>query len=550
MKRISFFLSFLTLTTFFVNLSSLEAKGGQGIAYYNAGFPQVAKPLLYEELTSDPTNTAENCFYLGNIYFGENLLDSATYFFNKGLSTDPLNALNTVGLSMIKMKSNPAEADIDIKNILKLKDNKKNIDVHLAIAKAYLANKLINQALEYQGKAQKLKPKYAPVYVLMGDIELALDSTGKACSNYELAIYYDENCKEAYIKYARAYKTVNTPLAIEKLELLKVKEPDFLLVDKELADIYYATNKFDKAAELYENYLHSGNSSAADLTKYAMTLFFNQNFEKSLEIANLGLQKTPRSPAFNRLAMYNYVGLKKNDDAILAADRLFNKSDKADFTYYDYTYYGQALRATQKFDLAVGQFEKAYSLDSAKIEIFKDISDTYVEKGDFYNGVLSYNKYVNKLSIEKKNADVYMALGKLYYTYASNDSIETTKKASLLKADSLFAIVTSLEPTVYRSYFYRANTNSAMDDANASQGLAKPFYEKTISIIEAKTDAARYNSILITSYSYLGVFFLKKDNIEESKVNWNKILAIQPENALAKRILEDLAKEKIKKNKK
>ena len=30
-------------------------------------------------------------------------------------------------------------------------------------------------------------------------------------------ILYDENCKECYVKYARAYKNVNTTLAIEKL---------------------------------------------------------------------------------------------------------------------------------------------------------------------------------------------------------------------------------------------------------------------------------------------------------------------------------------------
>jgi len=541
MKPFFFLLSFLTLTTFFVNLSSLEAKGGQGIAYYNAGFPQVAKPILYEELTSDPTNTAENCFYLGNIYFGENLLDSATYFYKKGLTADPINALNTVGLSMIKMKSNPAEADIDIKNILKLKENKKNIDIHLAIGKAYLANKLINQALEYQEKAQKLRPKYAPVYVLMGDINLAIDSTGKACSNYELAIYYDENCKEAYIKYARAYKTVNTPLSIEKLEMLKTKEPTFLLVDKELADIYYTINKFDKAAELYENYLQSGNSSAADLTKYAMTLFFNQNFEKSLEIANLGLVKTPRSPAFNRLAMYNYVGLKKNDEAILAADRLFNKSDKADFTYFDYTYYGQALRATKQFDLAVGQYDKAYSLDTTKIDLLKDVSDMYGEKGDYSNAILSYSKYVSKLSAEKKNADILMNLGRLYNNLGATPStLQADKLIAFAKADSLFAQVAILEPVNYRGNYWRARVNSAIDP-ETTKGLAKPFYELTATLIESKADP-RYNSVLVECYSYLGYYtLLQKDN-ELSLAYWNKILVIDPANTTAIKAIAGITK--------
>lgn len=541
MKRLFLFISFLTLTSFFANLSTIEAKNGEGIAYYNAGFPQVAKPIIILELTTDPSNIAENCYYLGSIYFGENKIDSAAYFFNKGLAANPLNSLNSVGLSMLKMKSNLAEAELDIKNLLKLKENKKNIDVHLAIGKAYLANKLINQAIEYQEKAQKLKPKYAPVYVLLGDIYLAMDSTGKACSNYEMAIYYDEKCKEAYIKYARAYRVVNTPLSIEKLGILKEREPSFLLVDKELADIYYATNKFDKAAQLYENYLHSGNSTPADLTKYAMTLFFNQNFEKSLEVATLGLQKSPRNPAFNRLAMYNLVGLKKNDEALVAADNFFNKSDKPEFTYFDYTYYGQALRAKKQLDLAIAQYDKAYKLDTTKIELLKEISDMNNEKGDYKNSIAAYNKFLNKLAPESKNADNYMTLGKLYTGYGNSEGIAPNEKTtSLTIADSLFTKVAIIEPTNYRANYWRARVNSALDP-ETTQGLAKPFYEQTATLIESKKDP-RYNTVLIECYSYLGYYSLVQKDNTLSLSYWNKILAIDPNNATATKAITGITK--------
>ena len=44
-----------------------------------------------------------------------------------------------------------------------------------------------------------------------------------------------------------------------------------------------------------------------DLVKYAFALFLNHDFEKSLEVANMGLKKNARHAAFNRLAMYNYT---------------------------------------------------------------------------------------------------------------------------------------------------------------------------------------------------------------------------------------------------
>lgn len=549
MKRFCLFLSFLFIGVLFLNLSSLQAKDGNGIAYYNAGFSQVAKPLLLEEMNSAAQPVAETCFYLGNIYFEENQKDSAAFYFNKGLVADPLFAMNTIGLNMLKLKSAPEAAGLEIDNLLKNKANKKNVDVFIAAGRAYLVNGMLDKAIQYQEVAKKMKSKYAPVYVLLGDIELAKENTGAACSNYELAIYYDDACKEAYIKYARAYKNVNTPLAIDMLGKLKAKEPDFMLVDRELADIYYATNDFDKAAHLYENYMKSGNSNVQDLTKYAMTLFLNKDFEKSLEVANLGLQKAPRNPAFNRLVMWINVDLKRNEVALKAADNFFNNTDKPDFTYLDYRYYGQALRETKQYDLAIVQFEKALKMDSTKTELWRDISDMYNEKSDYKNAIAYYEKYLNSLSAEKKTADELMPLGKYYYSVGTDQKTDSLvkkedalllKKTALLKADSIFTQVAMLEPTGYRGNFYRARTNSALDP-ETTKGLANPFYTETAKLIETKADP-RYNSILIECYSYLGFYSLLQGDNVLSLSYWNKIVAIDPTNATAIKAIEGIQK--------
>jgi len=565
MKRIFLFLSFLFIGVFFLNLSSLQAMDGNGIAYYNAGFSQVAKPLLIQELNSASQPVAQTCFYLGNIYFEENQKDSAAFYFNKGLVADPLFAMNTIGLNMLKLKSAPEAAGLEIDNLLKSKVNKKNVDLFIAAGRAYLVNGLLDKAIQYQEAAKKMKSKYAPVYVLLGDIELVKGNTGAACSNYELAIYYDDTCKEAYIKYARAYRNVNTQLAIDMLGKLKAKEPEFMLVDRELADIYYATNDFDKASHLYENYLKSGKSNVQDLTKYAMTLFLNKEFEKSLEVANLGLQKAPRNPAFNRLVMWINVDLKRNDVALKAADNFFNNTDKPDFTYLDYRYYGQALRETKQYDLAIVQFEKALKMDSTKIELWKDISDMYSEKSDYKNAIASYNKYLNYLSVEKRTADELMPLGKLYYnvgTEKTPDSLKIINKDSLLlqkdtallkttallKADSIFTQIAILEPTGYRGNFYRARTNSALDP-ETTKGLANPFYKETAVLIEAKADP-RYKSILIECYSYLGFYSLLQEDNVLSLSYWNKIVTLDPTNATAIKAIEGIEKVMKAKNKK
>jgi tetratricopeptide (TPR) repeat protein len=544
-------LLFLILTLFIGNLSAFAAKESQGISYYKAGFPLVAKPLLISELSADASTKTVTCFYLGNIYFSENKLDSAEIYFKKGLVDKDDNVLNTIGLAMLKIKANQKDADSEIQNVLKLKSAKKNQDDIIAAANAYLVNGQIDQAVIYQDKAKEIKSKYAPLAVLEGDIELAKKNVGNACSNYELAILYDPNCKEAYVKYARAYKNVNTTLAIEKLNQLKLKEPTFLLVDKELADIYYSNNEFDKAAQYYESYLKSGNSNAQDLVKYAMTLFLNHDFTNSLKIANDGLQKEPRNPAFNRLAMYNNTDLKQYDEAIKSADSFFNKSDKPDFTYLDYRYYGMSLRQTKQIPLAIEQYKKAIEADSSHVELWKDISDMYMEINDFDNAIASYNKYVGATPEDKKTSDMYYDLGKMYYSVGSStakdtlskgksDNIALVQKNALLKADSIFAKVTTMEPTNYRGYRMRGLTNFALDPESA-KGLAKPYYEQTLKIVEAKNDA-RYNPIIIESERYLGYYYYLKKDYTESKVYFNKILAIEPSNEFALKAIAGIDK--------
>jgi tetratricopeptide (TPR) repeat protein len=535
MKR--FLLLFLILSSV-INVFALE-NDKQGTDYFKAGFPEVAKPLLIKEFQSDSLSRSETSFYLGNIYSAANQKDSASYYFNKGINALPINSLNAVGIAMLKIKSNPIEADTDFKNLLKVKGNNKNQALLVAISRAYLVNGDVTNAMVYQDKARSLKQKSAAVSVLLGDIHLAQKELGLACSNYEEAILYDENCKEAYIKYARAYKNANPNLAIDMLKRLKQKEPTFLLADKELADIYYKENIFDLAAQSYEIYVKSGNSNIEDLTQYAFLLFLNHEFAKSLDIANQGLVKSPRNPAFNRLAMYNYTDLKQYDNALKAADLFFNQTDKPKFTYLDYRYYGQALRESKQIDLAIPQFEKALSMDSSKVELRKDISDMFNDKNDYPNAISNYLVYMKSLPEEKKTADLYIDLGKMYYFLGSNDSTEVNlKKTSLLNADSIFAKSALLDPTGYRSNYYRAKTNFAL---NPEDGSAKPYYEQTLALVESKADV-RYNPIVIECSRFLGYYYFLKEDYTQSKVYWNKILAIDPKNEIALKATEGIEK--------
>ena len=300
-------------------------------------------------------------------------------------------------------------------------------------------------------------------------------------------------------------------------------------------------HKTNRPEKVY-NYLKSGNTSISDFVKYSSSVLYSEDYAKSLELSLMGLKKAPLSPVFNRIAMYSSVPLGKNEDAIKYADALFNKSDKPEINYYDYTNYGQALSSLKQYDLAIEQFRKAIKLDSTQIGFWTKISDLYEFKQDYKSSIAAYSTYMKSLPVDKvNNPDIIIALAKKYYSYGS---LETTpadiKKASLQTADSIFAKVAELEPTSYRGNFYRARTNLALDP-DSKTDVAKGFYEQTLAFVESKADV-RYNQVLIESCRFLGGYYYQKRDYVKSKTFWEKILTIEPKNELAIRLVDAIDK--------
>ena len=409
------------------------------------------------------------------------------------------------GVAKLKeiIQTNPAQANEEAEQLIKGK-NKKNVELLVAIGEVYLKAGKLPEAQEYAALAKKANGKSALASVLEGDI-------------------------------AFEQKNANTA------------------VDKKLAEIYYLKNDFSKAVEAYSNFAMGPTATEEDLVKYAFALFLNHDFEKSLEVANMGLKKNARHAAFNRLAMYNYTDLKRFDEAIKAADAFFTQSDKADYSYLDYMYYGHLLDALKRYDEAVGQYEKAIQLDPTKTDLYKNISTAYEQKNDYKKAISAYQKYYSSLDKEHQTPDLQFQFGRLYYGAGTQtDSLTINaeeRKQALMAADSVFHTIAEAAPESYLGNFWRARANSALDP-ETTLGLAKPFYEEVAALLESKNDP-HYNSALIECYSYLGYYYLlaienpalkaeAMANKEKSKEYWSKILAIDSTNATAKRALDGI----------
>lgn len=440
------------------------------------------------------------------------------------------------------IKTNPEQAEEQFDDLLKGK-RKKNIDLVLTIGRAYLDAGKFEEAENYAKLARKADSKSAQVSIFEGDIAVARKDPGTACQRYEEAIYFDSNCKEAYFKYADIYRGANPQLAIEKLEQLRAIDAS-IDVERKLAEFYYSSNKFDQAAATYERFISSAEVTEDDLTKYSFALFLNHDFAKSLEIANMGLQRNPQHSVFNRLRMYDFIDLKRYDEAKSAADAFFAACKPEELTYLDYLYHGYLLSALKSYEEACVSFEKAIELNPDRTEVYKELSSCYESAGKYREAISSFNKFVASLEEDKKTPDLIYELGKLYYSEGtSTDTINYTveeKAEALHQADSTFAKLAELAPDSYLGNFWRARTNSALDP-ETTEGLAKPYYEQVATLLEQKVlEDNRFNRYLIECYRYLGYYYLVAEKYPESKEYWNKILAIDPTDAIATKALEGI----------
>lgn len=452
------------------------------------------------------------------------------------VAQDVKSQVEAISKVVIDNKANPAAASDQVKDFVK--ENKKNAEALAGLGRAYMeirdtasAREYANMAIE-KGKDNKGK---ALAYILLGDIAALSDEGGGAASQYQQAMLLDPQNPTGYIKYAAVYRKVDPEGSVAVLEKLRQVQPDYP-VDAEAGHFFYGANKFDKAVEYYgkvdmnqlkENYL----------TEYATAALLMADSKKSLEVSLFGVNKNPRDAAMNRITFYNYTDLKDYKNAIKYADALFNRSDSAKISARDHQYYGYALMGDSAFDQAIDQFKQALEMNANLNDVRKQLSDAYLAKNDFTNGLAYYDEYLSK--IEKPSVPDMDGLAKLYMQQAASiDSLNADKIAAFKKADEIYGkIITDSPSNKLYATLQRARINSQLDP-ETTQGLAKPYYEEYAQLAQA--EHADNPKLLIEPYQYLGYYYIQQNDNATAKSYYEKIKAIDPQNPIANQALEVL----------
>jgi tetratricopeptide (TPR) repeat protein len=543
----------------FLSISGVFASSNEkGIDLYRAELYNAAKLFFLNQQNQSPQEQAENYYYLGQTYYQLQQIDSAAYYYEKAIQSDPEYPFGYIGEGKLAL----AKGELKTADSLFKKANslaKKDPSVQTTIAEVYINANLKPQAEEALDKARKVNKKYPGIYVAEGDMLMKEEKVGEACARYENAIAFEKNDKIAYLKLAQVYKNINTTEALKYLDELTRIDPDYIPAYALIGDINRDSGMYLQALKAYEKFISIPGVPILQHERYAQLLYFTDQYEKSLTQINYILTIDPANPVMHRLQAYNNFKLENNALALDELAKFLQDNPVDKHIYLDYMTYGRLLLKEKQAEAAIGAFLKAAALDQ-KPEVYKELANAYETAHNYLDAIKQYEKY---FEIEATPVVYdFFYYGQANYSAASKyidaeyleapvtpeqkEIDDAAFKSYIEKGNNAFSEVISRSPESYLGYLWRARLNSFIDvkeqkvKGSAMQGAAKPYYEEALQVMLAANQDGKRNNEIIEAYRYLASYYLLLDDKVNAGDYFKKILEIEPDNTIAKDALTQL----------
>lgn len=480
--------------------------------------------------------SAANFYYLGHFYMNLERVDSAQGLyadsakicFEKGISLDPKFNLNYVGLGTWEIfKERPGQGKIMIDKAVQQSRNK-DAELLYRAAEAWMsypksadaleANRLLDLAIS----RNKNNPDY---YILKGDAYLLKNDGSLAATNYDQAKRIAPNSAKAYISYGNiliAAKSYQKALEsyLEGLTKDSLYAPGF----RQLGELYRKAGKFDKAVESYSKYVRMSDQRPYSQYRYGAFLFLAKDYPRALQILS-SLPESYKNTYRYRIMAYCHAENQQPAEGLARMEQFRAEMDPSRLMPDDYYYYGKLLLESGKDSVGgLNMMKKAATLDTGRIDQITEYGKKLYSAKRYGMAAKAFQLV---LDCGSKNPQDFFFLCNAYYfgkEYA--------------KADSLVSELLKVQPQSLNAILLKARCiNSLKLDPDQSKGLAKPYYEKYILLVNPE-NIEKYKKNLIESYLYLGGFYDQKNDIPQAHAAWNELLKLDPENAVAKRGLE------------
>ncbi len=540
------------LLSLFIGSSLIASADGykDGIEYFKADQFDNAKEILTKNLNNPGTDKALSYYYLGAIDLKNGDKAAAKANFDKGVAANSGCAFNFVGLGQLDLlNGNVKAAEDNFKKAANI--NKKDAEISVLIARAYYnadPTKYAKEIQKYIDKARKDSKNQEPsIYIFEGDRLMDQNQVGDAAGQYENAIYWQADNSEGYVKYANAYVGVNPGVAIQKLEELVALQPNSALAQRELAEKYYENDQWRKASDTYGKYIQNPNHFPEDRARYSVLLYYGENYQPSLEIAESYLANDPNDFLMNRMKMLNLAALKRYDEAKTAAEKFFTL--KGYFSGNDYITYADILNALGDPDAGIAIIEKGANDLPDNLAMQQKLSETYLTAKRYADAATSYDRYIDAKAKTEEPVTVtdYFAGGGRYLTYAA--STDSLPEAAAAAAKGVAYIDKGLaeqpnNPSLVRrkAQLIMVGNGKEMNQAAANE------YLRLIELLDMTPDSKNPNNpnndiaYYKNAYQMLGIYYDGIKDTDNAVKYFSLLLELDPENEAVRNYVESAKK--------
>ena len=508
--------------------------------------------------------------------------------FQKGVDANAGDPLNYVGLAKVAVLLNDDKTAADMrmkaksylipnKNIKKLVPPAKDYAFALAkIAESYIEDGQVDTsiALPIIRQALSIDSKNPEIFLIAGDIYILGHDGSNSIKNYNLAQFLDPKSPTAAMKIGNIYvRGKNLQVAIPPFEDAINLDANFAPAYRELGQLYYLAGRLDQSKTNYKKYLDLTAGNIPAKTRYVNALFYAGDYDEVIKNVEEILAVDKSRSYMNRLAGYSYYE-KKNADynkALFYMEELFKTLPADRILPKDYHYMARILMKKnmnytkaaeeltglqQQLQKDKAKYNSASAADKAKQKagldeftarvekLTADVSNSkkeidrgfqqYVkvlelkpeDKGVINEMIFNYSQFkryndaakmmAKLIDPSKDDFDAYMKIGRAFYNGENYKA-----------ADSVFNIILNKSPNYLPAYVQIARTYSKMDP-DFKMGLAKSKFEKVIAI--ADKDSVKNENEMVEACSYLGFYFMSKDNYTDSKAYYDRLISLNPNN--------------------
>lgn len=539
------------------SLSLFAQTHKEGVEYYKADQFVNAQELLKRNLNNAGTDKATAYYYLGQIEMRAKNTSGATKYFNDGIQADPENPYNYIGLGYVALKNN------DVKGAEKYfkdaeKRAKKDQSVMVDIARAYYEADPVAYKEKYEkivANALKKDVKNPDIYIFEGDVlrddAYATEDSktyGKAAAKYDMATSYDPQSAVAYVKYADMYMNAKNPgYAIVKLEELSKNNSASALGQRELANAYYENNQFDKAAAKYGEYVHNPNHFKEDEDRYALLLFYADNYKGGYDYATQLLKENPDNFTAQRFQFMNASYRDDMKDQLLPmAEALYrnHKANKANkFAPIDYSLIADAMSEGGQMAEAIEVLEEGIANEPDMGSLKRALSATYYQNQQFDKAADAYAAYINSTATPSYKELITAT------KYAFNAANKVADNAKYFDLATQFANkAAEVDPTQFipnkllgdialtKATKEQAGTAAFADYLNAANKLDKLIAEGGN---DYKQTLANDSDAKLV-YKYLGAYYVENQDIPNAKKYLGQYLELYPDDSAIRSVYDSL----------